>query len=181
MSNQVNHPPHYNSGKFEVIEVIEDQKLGFHLGNSVKYILRAGKKDPSKTVEDLNKAIWYINRHLENLKESPRRPNDMNVRPTEGLKTEPELEEDFCKDFDIKQDNNFVPSYPIEEFSIAQLVNYVANHGQGHLIFKGVLNRLLNFNVFVVEDLINGVIQHHPAVVVKSYLKILKVPQAPKD
>jgi hypothetical protein len=60
----VNHPAHYTTGKIETIDFIEDKKLGFHLGNAVKYIVRAGKKDPSKTVEDLQKAIWYINRAI---------------------------------------------------------------------------------------------------------------------
>lgn len=80
MSDNVNHPSHYNSGKIEVIEFIEDQRLNFHLGNAVKYISRAGRKDPSKTIEDLNKAIWYINRHLEMMKpeDERRRPNEMN-------------------------------------------------------------------------------------------------------
>lgn len=61
---KVNHPSHYNQGKIEVIDYIEDQKLDFCLGNAVKYISRAGKKDPSKTIEDLNKAIWYLNRKI---------------------------------------------------------------------------------------------------------------------
>ena len=73
----VNHPTHYNCGKFEVIEVIEDQKLGFHLGNAIKYILRAGKKYPEKTVEDLEKAIWYLRRYMELQATVVRRPNDM--------------------------------------------------------------------------------------------------------
>lgn len=51
----VNHPSHYNSGKIEVIEAIEDWRLGFHRGNAVKYIARAGKKDPRKEIEDLEK------------------------------------------------------------------------------------------------------------------------------
>jgi hypothetical protein len=76
--SQVNHPTHYNSGKIEVIEYIEDQKLGFHLGNAVKYISRAGKKDPMKLEEDLAKAVWYIRRHVELLRPNPRRPNEMN-------------------------------------------------------------------------------------------------------
>ena len=76
----VNHPSHYNQGKFEVIEVIEDQGLGFHLGNAIKYICRAGKKDPNKTIEDLKKAKWYIERQIEILQPNPRRPNDMNKR-----------------------------------------------------------------------------------------------------
>lgn len=63
----VNHPSHYTMGKIEVIDFIEDKELGFHLGNAVKYIARAGKKDPAKTIEDLKKAQWYITRHINNL------------------------------------------------------------------------------------------------------------------
>ena len=64
-TSQVNHPSHYTDGKIEVIDYIEDKKLGFHLGNAVKYISRAGKKDASKTREDIEKAIWYLERYLE--------------------------------------------------------------------------------------------------------------------
>lgn len=60
----VNHPNHYNSGKIEVIDYIEDQNLGFCLGNAIKYISRAGKKDPTKEIEDLRKACWYIERRI---------------------------------------------------------------------------------------------------------------------
>ena len=63
----VNHPSHYTDGKIEVIDYIEDKQLGYHLGNAVKYISRAGKKDPTKKVEDLRKAAWYINREIERL------------------------------------------------------------------------------------------------------------------
>lgn len=62
MSDAVNHPSHYTDGKYEVIEFIENWGLGFHLGNAVKYISRAGKKEPEKTIQDLEKAIWYIKR-----------------------------------------------------------------------------------------------------------------------
>lgn len=65
VNDAVNHPSHYTDGKIEVIEYIEDKKLGYHLGNAVKYISRAGKKDPAKTIEDLKKAMWYINRQIE--------------------------------------------------------------------------------------------------------------------
>jgi hypothetical protein len=66
-NDAVNHPSHYTDGKIEVIDFIEDKKLGYHLGNAVKYISRAGKKDPAKKVEDLRKAAWYINREIERL------------------------------------------------------------------------------------------------------------------
>ena len=65
LNDPVSHPSHYTDGKIEVIDYIEDKKLGFHLGNAVKYISRAGKKDPNKYIEDLRKAIWYINREIE--------------------------------------------------------------------------------------------------------------------
>lgn len=63
----VNHPAHYISGNIEVIDFIEDQRLGYHLGNAVEYICRAGKKDPEKTAEDLQKAAWYIAREIKRL------------------------------------------------------------------------------------------------------------------
>jgi hypothetical protein len=61
----VNHPKHYATGKIEVIEFIEDKRLGFNLGNAVKYVSRAGVKDASKYTEDLKKAIWYIQREID--------------------------------------------------------------------------------------------------------------------
>ena len=58
----VDHPPHYNAGKFEVIDVIEDWDLGFCLGNTIKYIARAGHK--GAPLEDLKKARWYLERAI---------------------------------------------------------------------------------------------------------------------
>ena len=60
----MSHPSHYNSGSIEVIDFVEDQQMGFHLGNATKYICRAGKKNPEKEIEDLEKAVWYINRWI---------------------------------------------------------------------------------------------------------------------
>lgn len=65
MDDPVNHPSHYTSGSIEVIDFIEDQALPYHLGNALKYICRAGKKDPEKTTEDLSKAVWYLNRYIK--------------------------------------------------------------------------------------------------------------------
>ena len=67
----VNNPSHYTSGNIEVIDFIEDKKLGFCLGNVVKYVARAGKKDPSKEIEDLKKAEWYLKRRIKELEETP--------------------------------------------------------------------------------------------------------------
>ena len=68
-NDPVNHPSYYTDGKIEVIDYIKDKGLGFCLGNAVKYISRAGKKDPEKEIEDLRKAAWYINRRIEELLE----------------------------------------------------------------------------------------------------------------
>lgn len=82
MSNNVSHPLHYNSGRIEVIEALEDWKLEPHEWNTVKYVARAGRKNPETRVEDLEKAVWYLNRKIELLKAAkenrePKRPNDM--------------------------------------------------------------------------------------------------------
>lgn len=58
-------PKHYNMGKIQPIDAIEDWKLDFRLANAVKYIARAGKKDPAKTKQDLEKALWYIRRFID--------------------------------------------------------------------------------------------------------------------
>ena len=62
----VDHPSYYQ-GKIEVIDFIEDKHLGFNLGNCVKYISRAGKKNPDKLVEDLKKARWYLDREISRI------------------------------------------------------------------------------------------------------------------
>lgn len=66
---QVNHPEHYGGedNVYEAIKVIDNWELGFSLGNTVKYISRAGKKDPTKELEDLRKAKFYLDHHIEKL------------------------------------------------------------------------------------------------------------------
>ena len=66
-NDPINHPAHYTDGKIEVIDFITDKQLNYCRGNAVKYIARAGKKDPGKTIEDLKKAAWYINHEIERL------------------------------------------------------------------------------------------------------------------
>jgi len=63
----VNHPRHYNMGKIEVIAAIDDWKLGFSLGNAVKYIARAEHK--ANKLEDLKKARWYLDHEIKRLEE----------------------------------------------------------------------------------------------------------------
>lgn len=67
-NDPVNHPSHYTKGKIEVADFIADQKLNFDRGNAVKYVCRAGSKDPNKEIQDLEKAIWYINHEIKMLK-----------------------------------------------------------------------------------------------------------------
>lgn len=64
--DNVNHPYHYTQGKIETIDFIEDKGLNFNLGNVVKYISRADHKN--NTLEDLEKAQWYLNREIETMK-----------------------------------------------------------------------------------------------------------------
>tara|TARA_R100000700_G_C3069883_1_gene80598 strand:+ start:312 stop:584 length:273 start_codon:yes stop_codon:yes gene_type:complete len=68
----VNHPTHYkpDGSKYEAIDVIEDWNLGFNDGNAVKYICRHRFKESA--IQDIEKAIWYLQRHLENLKKEAR-------------------------------------------------------------------------------------------------------------
>ena len=64
--NQVDHPSHYQSESgIEVIDVIESFNLSFSLGNTIKYILRAGKKDAM--IQELKKAKWYLDREIAKL------------------------------------------------------------------------------------------------------------------
>ncbi len=67
-SEAVDHPNHYGgeSNPYEAIKVIEAWNVGFNLGNTLKYISRAGKKD--FIIQDLEKAAWYLNREIDNLK-----------------------------------------------------------------------------------------------------------------
>lgn len=62
-ADQINHPPHYNHGAIEPISVIEDWRLGFRLGNCIKYIARADHK--GTPVQDLKKALWYLTREKD--------------------------------------------------------------------------------------------------------------------
>lgn len=62
----VNHPAHYTAYGAEVIDITEH--LNFCRGNAVKYIARAGLKDPDKELEDLEKALWCLNREIARMK-----------------------------------------------------------------------------------------------------------------
>lgn len=73
--NNVEHPSHYNQGKYEPIEVINDWRLGFQLGNVIKYIARAEYKN--NALEDLKKARFYLDYEI-NKKEKELKSNEEN-------------------------------------------------------------------------------------------------------
>lgn len=68
MTDLINHPSHYKGKNLEAIDIIEDFDLNFCLGNAIKYILRAGKKyhEVEGLKQDLKKAIWYLEREVQN-------------------------------------------------------------------------------------------------------------------
>lgn len=71
--DKINNPAHYNKGKIEVIDFIEDQSLNFNRGNIIKYVARAGMKHQpdmdyiDSAINDLNKAKWYVEREISRL------------------------------------------------------------------------------------------------------------------
>lgn len=73
MASNIDHPAHYNShpSGVECIDIAEHHN--FNVGNAIKYIWRAGLKkeqglsDLEKELEDIDKAIWYLIRHRNNL------------------------------------------------------------------------------------------------------------------
>lgn len=67
MNNPVERPAHYTFGKIEVLEAITDWQLNFSRGSAVKYLVRAGRKDPATEIQDLKKAAYFIAREIERL------------------------------------------------------------------------------------------------------------------
>jgi hypothetical protein len=67
----VNHPSHYGgkNNEYETIKVIDAWELGFSLGNTIKYISRAGKKGKDKELQDLRKGLWYLEHHIKQLEQ----------------------------------------------------------------------------------------------------------------
>jgi hypothetical protein len=68
-TERVDHPEHYggDDNPYEAIKVIEAWDLDFNLGNTIKYISRAGKKNADTELEDLHKALWYLERAIDKL------------------------------------------------------------------------------------------------------------------
>jgi len=112
MKEQVNNPKHYGGkdNPYEVINVIEAWGLGFCLGNVIKYVARAGKKDPAKCLEDLEKASWYLERERENQGENKRQELELASwflgREIENLKKQKTESQIVAKNLiDLKKNN----------------------------------------------------------------------------
>lgn len=85
---QINHPDYYAPGKYETINVIEDMGLGleFCLGNAIKYLSRAGKKNAETYLDDLKKAWWYLDRASKEYEKSLRYIRPATMIPSEIIR-----------------------------------------------------------------------------------------------
>lgn len=96
---KIDHTEYYKAGGIEAIDVIEDWKLDFCLGNAIKYIARAGKKsDDART--DFKKAAWYIKRHWDGVKNGHIKPIPEQTRTKYHM-------EDVCEAWGITDDTLF--------------------------------------------------------------------------
>ena len=89
-TDSVNHPLHYGGANnpYEAIKVIRAWNLNFNLGNTIKYIARDGKKDKSKLVEDLEKALWYLQDEINFIKKSSSTNTDLQDEVNENVSNE---------------------------------------------------------------------------------------------
>jgi hypothetical protein len=147
LKSQVNNPSHYGGkdNPYEAIKVIEAWGLNFHLGNTVKYLSRMGKKEGEASNKDLLKAQWYLDREVKNkTKKELSKPDDL-VR--DGIKKllkasilylNQQLELDLELIYRYAQDGHPLPD------SLCDLLNEVDNENSIYLIdvIKEVLQEL---------------------------------------
>ena len=122
MNDPVSHPEHYTDGKYETIDFIEDHRLGFHYGNAVKYISRAGKKDPEKKIEDLQKAIWYMKRGAKHNNSNYVRARGEHPFPSPKIRIE-----DYCHEKGLSKNLTSAIDYLVvsnDTVSACQYVQY---------------------------------------------------------
>lgn len=102
-TEKINHPSYYNTSSFEVIDFIHLLDLNFCLGNAIKYICRAGKKNNDTLVEDLKKALWYLQEEIDssyNFKKLEMNENKVNLITQifyESQNFKKELEDFLCE------------------------------------------------------------------------------------
>ena len=102
-------PAHYTRSSIEPIVVIEAWGLGFHLGNAVKYIARAGFKAGAEPIDDLSKAIWYLERARENLQAARLSPieaalTELANAPAVDMRGTVEIDFSQLRDSDLDDD-----------------------------------------------------------------------------
>jgi|13_taG_2_1085334.scaffolds.fasta_scaffold112681_2 hypothetical protein len=91
MTDKVNHPSHYHPESIEAIEAINAWNLNFNLGNTVKYIARAGLKDKAKLIEDLEKAQFYLSYEIKRLKSNSQTSCNENLTHQDNLLHQPRI------------------------------------------------------------------------------------------
>lgn len=91
MTDNVNHPSHYHPDSVEAIKAINAWNLNFNLGNTVKYIARAGLKDKAKLIEDLEKARFYLDYEIQRLKSSSQKYYNENPTHQDNLPHQPRI------------------------------------------------------------------------------------------
>lgn len=112
---KINHPSHYNQGSIETIDLIEDWDLDFCLGNTIKYISRAGFKKNNSAEQDLKKAYWYLKREISIVSKqdfTENKKNKYKYTPSEVCSdwrldcyTSTTIMQIFSSFFDAKSDN----------------------------------------------------------------------------
>lgn len=98
MSNEIIHPDHYNFSQHKPIDVIQDWNLNFSLGNVIKYIARAGRKDGNTILDDLRKARQYLDFEIAFLEKDSEMPPTVTGRY--GKSIESEIEETYKRRID---------------------------------------------------------------------------------
>jgi len=92
-------PSHYTRGAIEIWDFIRDQDLNYHRGNAIKYICRAGFKSPSTEVEDIKKAIHYLENELSHIMSQQSFGASHSI-PYELLRDELSREQEYAAEFD---------------------------------------------------------------------------------
>ena len=91
-------PGYYKRGRTDVWDFVREQGLNFHLGNAIKYICRAGYKDSK--IQDLEKAIHYLNNELHHEKDLYFRSSQGIPYPIQSTELENSIEEVIPEKFD---------------------------------------------------------------------------------
>lgn len=118
--DKINHPSHYNQGSIETIDLIEDWDLDFCLGNTIKYISRAGFKENNSAQQDLEKAYWYLKRGIGTICKKDfmeNKKNQYKYFPTE-----------ICIDWSLDTNTSLVVKNIFYSFAISKTANEKINY-----------------------------------------------------